>query len=142
MTTKKCFKCNEIKLRTQFYKHSQMEDGHLGKCKECTKKDVTKHRNDNIDKIRFYDRERGKRPHRIAKTVKFNKAYKKKYPVRHAATFMLNYAVQNGRIKKMPCQVCGSITRIHGHHEDYYKPLDVEWLCAKHHSEKRKKVYG
>lgn len=40
MKTKKCFKCGETKLIDKFYKHPRMLDGHLGKCAECTKKDV------------------------------------------------------------------------------------------------------
>ena len=41
-----------------------MADGHLNKCKDCTKLDVNKHRANNLEKIRAYDRERAKNSER------------------------------------------------------------------------------
>lgn len=43
-------------------------------------------------------------------------------------------ALKSGKIKRCSCEICGSTIRVAGHHEDYSKPLDVKWLCAKHHS--------
>lgn len=40
MKTKTCFKCNIDKALSEYYKHPQMGDGHLNKCKICTKKDT------------------------------------------------------------------------------------------------------
>lgn len=50
------------------------------------------------------------------------------------AGVLLRKAVKDGRVKKLPCQVgvdCDG--RIEGHHPDYDKPLEVWWLCKKHH---------
>jgi hypothetical protein len=46
-------------------------------------------------------------------------------------------SVDNGTIKKMPCEVCGE-ARSEQHHDDYDKPLEVRWLCHKHHAEHHK----
>lgn len=45
----------------------------------------------------------------------------------------LNYAVRKGIIEKEPCLVCGDTKKVHAHHDDYNKPLEVLWLCPIHH---------
>jgi len=37
--TKVCFRCNTEQPITEYYKHKKMADGHLNKCKTCTKSD-------------------------------------------------------------------------------------------------------
>jgi len=41
-------------------------------------------------------------------------------------------AIKNKSIYKEPCAICGSL-KVEAHHFDYLKPLDVIWLCSKHH---------
>jgi DNA-binding transcriptional regulator YiaG len=50
------------------------------------------------------------------------------------ASLTVSKAIREKRLVRMGCEVCGSIKGIHGHHEDYSKPLEVNWLCKKHHS--------
>ena len=111
-----------------------MIDGHLGKCKDCTKKDVLEHRKANIEQIRAYDRERGKLPHRIAENVRRQQIRRKIHPEQYAAQILLGNAVRDGKIKKpRKCSMCNAKGRISGHHKDYSKPLDVVWVCQACH---------
>jgi hypothetical protein len=127
---KNCFKCGEDKPLTEYYKHKQMGDGYLGKCKSCTKKDSTNHRNDNIEKIRKYDRDRGNR-----QPKKYLGEYRSKYPNAHKAHKVLRTALYNDWIVRKPCEVCGSENNVHAHHDDYLEPLNIRWLCAAHHKQ-------
>ena len=47
---KQCFKCKQTKDISEFYLHPKMGDGHLGKCKSCTRSD-----SDNRYKLKMQD---------------------------------------------------------------------------------------
>lgn len=60
ITAKFCFKCNKEKLLSDFYKHPNMPDGHVNKCKECNKKDIHKNYNDNRNNPEWMESERAR----------------------------------------------------------------------------------
>ena len=126
---KKCFKCGDVKPLSEFYKHKQMADGHVNKCKDCNKNDVRVHRFNNIEKIQEYDRGRGNR-----QRSDYQKEYREKYPKKHKAQCKVNNEKRKGNIKELPCEVCGS-PNVVAHHDDYNYPLNVRWLCQHHHKE-------
>lgn len=145
---KKCFKCKLEKPETEFYGHPEMNDGRLGKCKECTKADVRENRKKKAEYYKQKDKERANLPHRVearkiyqasgAGRITGSKAkirWIEHNPVKRAAQVKLGNALKGGKIKKPPCcEQCNSKGRIHGHHDDYAKPLNVRWLCALCHS--------
>lgn len=106
-----------------------MADGHLNKCKVCTKKDAhqLRHESDSREKILAYDRARGNRH-----SASYLKDYREKYPNKYKAHQKINYAIKSKKLFRESCEVCG-VDETHGHHDDYLKPLNVRWLCAEHH---------
>lgn len=131
-TLKTCFKCGLDKPVEEFYRHPQMSDGRLGKCIECTKLDVGTHRKNNLEKIRAYDRKRGSLPHR-KQASSANTSRRRRDVVGYAAAHnRVSRAISSGVLIRTPCCMCDSIV-VHAHHDDYQKPLDVMWVCAKHH---------
>lgn len=63
---------------------------------------------------------------------------KRENRIKNLARWALRHAVDRMKIIKKPCEICGDI-KVEGHHKDYTKPLDVIWLCRKHHKELHKK---
>jgi hypothetical protein len=58
---------------------------------------------------------------------------------RFLAKDQLHINLRRGTIKRGPCEVCGSEDS-EAHHDDYSKPLDVRWLCRKHHREHHQRI--
>ena len=121
--SKICFKCNESQPLIEFYKHSGMADGHLNKCKSCTKKDTKENILKNHDYYIEYDKNRANLPHRIAGRLAYSQteigkevARKAKTKwvesnvIKRSASHIINNAVRDKKIVKPDnCEVCNIV---------------------------------
>ena len=91
----------------------------------------------SIEKNRQYDvdYQRQRRKNNKGLKTKEYRIYCDKNPEKVKAHRILREAVRTGKIKRLPCKVCGENRkyRVHAHHDDYSKPLSVKWLCGVHH---------
>ena len=121
---KTCKQCGEAKPLTDFYANRAV-------CKPCVRARVREHRREN-DSVREYDRARAKAPERRAHVRRVVIDWRATHPDKYRAQTAVGNALRDGKIKKLPCEVCGA-KKVHAHHHDYSKPLDVTWLCPLHH---------
>lgn len=139
MESKSCFKCGTDKPLDEFYKHPRMADGRLGKCKDCTKADSHRRRQDKLDEVRAYDRERAKHPERMRAMSAVAKQWRQADRRRGAAHNAVAHAIRSGRLVRQPCERCGD-PNSYAHHEDYDKKLDVNWLCQPCHKQRHREL--
>lgn len=45
---------------------------------------------------------------------------------------IVRQAIKKGLLQRLPCEECGE-EKSHGHHDNYFRPLDIKWLCVFHH---------
>lgn len=64
---KVCFHCKQDKPLKEFYKHPKMPDGHVNKCKVCSKEYAKGNYKSNTLKSGFYDKERSRWKRRYRK---------------------------------------------------------------------------
>lgn len=75
-----------------------------------------------------------KRPPEVRGTSYISDEHKFKHQVRA----LTRSYIKIGKLIKEPCEVCGTNELIEAHHDDYTKPMDIRWLCRKHHREHHK----
>lgn len=81
---------------------------------------------------RHHEYQRSDKGKEVAK--KTFKNMKSKYPDKFKARYALNDAVKAGKIIKPDmCEMCRKQLKLHGHHHDYSKALEVKWLCQSCH---------
>ncbi len=151
MITKICTKCAEEKCLAGFYNKKAGKYGKHAECKICRRESAKRWAEENPSKKkqkriqedtlrRRLTKEQVEEAKLLGKTSldESKLAHLKKYygmKIKAMARTYLNGVIQQGLIiKPMICEECGKDGIIHGHHSDYSKPLDVQWLCPKCHA--------
>lgn len=138
----KCKGCGLEKDPSDFYKSNKSN------CKECVKVSVRLNRESKSEQYKEYERSRASLPHRVKarKDYSLTEAGKEagsraklKYieqnPKKRRVHIITGNAIRDGILIKGLCDVCSTDVNIVAHHCDYDKPLDVMWLCSKHHND-------
>jgi len=132
----RCPTCKRWLPKSSFYPDKRTWNKIKSQCRNCHIKSSIKTRNkDNKNKL---NRE-SMRKARINNLEKFRErekiaARKRPKDIRYYSRQCLNNAVNGGIIvKPSKCEKCGKEKKLTAHHEDYTKPLNVEWLCYECH---------
>lgn len=145
---KQCKCCGETKPLDEYYLQGKERKTHMSTCKVCVRKRSQERTQrllldaawveKELERQRIKQRKKNaKIPYEQKKT--HIRTYVEKYPEKRKAQHAVQQALRNGSLKKEPCSVCGN-PNSEGHHEDYSKPLDVMWLCPKHHAERHVEI--
>ncbi|KKN08162.1 hypothetical protein LCGC14_1059390 [marine sediment metagenome] len=153
-----CRKCGEEKPLDHFSKDSRVKNGFTRMCKSCLNKQI-KERGQikprisalceqcNAEFLAFkYDVEKkgggrfcsricrnrfnGINTSNIQTSIEGPKPSESK--IAKQAQGAVNRGLKSGSLKKKPCEKCGK-ENVDAHHPNYSKPLDVIWLCRRHH---------
>jgi hypothetical protein len=85
-------------------------------------------------KVQEYERDRARQPARKTRAAANVARWNAEHPLAYWAHYLTSNAVRDGRLFKQPYVVCGATEKLHAHHRDYSKPLEVTWLCAQCHT--------
>lgn len=125
-----CTKCKKEKELSEFY---FLDKGKrpMAECKVCRRefaRNLFAKKSDAITlRVRLLRQKQG-----TAEMVRRKKAQDMKFPEKARARRICREAKRYGKIKVGVCEKCGEV-KVDAHHTDYSKPLDVMWLCRKHH---------
>lgn len=129
---KNCNICGKKKLVSEFWKDKSRSDGYAYRCKSCErvlnrKKGLKNFETRKNRNKRYYQRHKKEISDKRKKYLKLN-------PRKVLAREAVKQAIQKGiLIRPEFCERCGGKRRIVAHHDNYSKPLKVEWICSPCH---------
>jgi hypothetical protein len=76
VTSKICKGCGAEKDLADFYKNTEMADGHFNKCKVCVRARAQKYRREHLVQYAQYEKARANLPHRVEARRKYQEEHK------------------------------------------------------------------
>lgn len=131
--TKTCCRCGLTKALDEFYPvpHKNKLRSH---CKACHNTVSRAWRKNNKEQVLLTRQRWMKDPAYRAKLQRAKNLHLRNNPEKQKAYHAVRKALKHGQlIRPEACQKCGAVSRLHAHHKDYSKPLEVDWLCIQCH---------
>lgn len=141
-----CPTCEQNIPLVLFYKKTGSKTGTMFECKVCANKRrrIWAKKNPEKDRARYsYEKYRARMQQIMSDPVRRKNMYDKhkvtrssKDPSVRRARWLVFKAVKEGiLVRPVNCPICErSDRKIQGHHADYSKPLEVEWMCPTCHA--------
>jgi hypothetical protein len=131
-----CRTCGETKAVEQFARHAHSRDKRRHDCRQCVSEGKTKPPRELSPEQAARDKVQRAKPHRRRANRVAVRDWTRRNQAAARARAKLRKAVRKGVVKSAAqCEAvgCTASHRLEGHHHDYRAPLDVCWLCSRHH---------
>lgn len=91
--------------------------------------------------MKNYLEEYNKRPEVKKRIEKYKEDYKNDpyNKLKLIARWMVRGEIRKGKIIRKSCEKCGN-EKSEAHHPNYNEPLNIIWLCRKHHNDEHKNL--
>ena len=145
--SKFCPGCSLTLSAELFYVRKTRFDGLSSYCKKCDYRRAKERAHKNWDK-HLDNQKRWKKAYYgdVSPYYLYKDRPRKRIKEHDSARDKLGKAVRRGDlIKPDKCSVCLTElpkSKIHGHHEDYSKPLEVKWICQPCHGKIHRTKYA
>ncbi len=147
VTERHCPRCGQVRHEHEFPRHNRLGSP-VGACGICEKERARRysaaHRAENAIYRRIWcarnpQRARATRRASMSRlrhvpgySARISRERRRRDPEKFHARATIQRLIRSGRLGRGKCVVCGA-SGADGHHSDYSKPLEVSWVCRKHH---------
>lgn len=144
---KECPHCQTVKPLDEFYNDKKSRDGKRRDCKQCVNTKIKAYkathrvalnaaardrRHRNIERDR--ELKRLSRQRHPSTKAEYQRMRRRMFPEKLRAYNQVQRALRAGKITRPSiCEGCHEEKRVHAHHRDYSRPLEVQWLCQQCH---------